>query len=271
VGGVVGIVIEGTVTNSDSTGTVSGDEVVGGVVGHVGGFGEGIVTNCYSMGMVRGKFGIGGVAGNVGAAYVDGPGMVYGGKGVVTHSYSVGTVNGENSVGGVAGYVDNGIITNCYSVGTVSGKNSVGGVAGSIWDNGSVKNCAALNPGVKGNNVATAGRVVGYQGVSTRNAVAEGDDDDDEAVEQKTFEDPPIPSGVILNNVAFFGLTNRYSHTDWPNKSAELRDGANITAVEITTDGTIGGRFKAEDGWTTQNGKLPGLLGSAVNMPSYLK
>ena len=38
----------------------------------------------------------------------------------------------------------------------------------------------------------------------------------------------------------------------------------------ILIDGTLGGRFTHINGWATENGKLPGLFGMAVNMPEYI-
>jgi hypothetical protein len=43
-----------------------------------------------------------------------------------------------------------------------------------------------------------------------------------------------------------------------------------MTLQTIQSDGTLGGRFTAADGWTTQNGKLPGLFGKPVEMPAHL-
>jgi len=47
------------------------------------------------------------------------------------------------------------------------------------------------------------------------------------------------------------------------------RIGADITAVEILNDGTLGGRF-ASPVWTTENGKLPGF-GQARTLPDYIR
>jgi len=44
-----------------------------------------------------------------------------------------------------------------------------------------------------------------------------------------------------------------------------------INIESIHADGTLGKRFTKDNGWTTKNGKLPGLLGNTVNMPKHLR
>jgi hypothetical protein len=61
VGGLVGFNAFGTVSNSYSTGSVTGDEYVGGLVGD--NFPSGIVSNSYSTGSVTGIANVGGLVG----------------------------------------------------------------------------------------------------------------------------------------------------------------------------------------------------------------
>ena len=62
VGGVVGSAKNSTITNCYNTGTVSGEDGVGGVVGNIGGD----INNCYNTGTVSGAGDrVGGVAGGV--------------------------------------------------------------------------------------------------------------------------------------------------------------------------------------------------------------
>jgi hypothetical protein len=143
----------GILTNCYSTGTVSGDENVGGLVGgndgtisicstnanvfacgrygyNVGGlvgYNGGSITTSYSTGTVSvcssnssnfGYYGynVGGLAGSNG--------------GSITTSYSTGPVSGEGSVGGLVGY-NGGSITTSYSACTVSGIGwAIGGLVG---------------------------------------------------------------------------------------------------------------------------------------------
>jgi hypothetical protein len=222
---------------------ITGDLKVGGVTG------AGNVENCYVTGAVTGKVSVGGVAGS---------------GWYLANCYSSCTVSGEYNVGGVVGFVWGRRVTNCYSTGVVSGSKAVGGVVGTVrsyWGSrrapkygkgenrsgyfldGVVENCAALNPSVN-SLCLNAGRVVGR------------------------IEVKPV---TLSNNAAFSGLANVAGNTVWPAIGAEDRDGINITAEDILTDGTFGGRFKAENGWTVEKGKLPGLGGKAVEIPAHLR
>ena len=118
VGGLVGVLINGSITNSYATGSVTGSgNVVGGLVGSNG---WGTITNCYSTGSVTGTSYVGGLVGNNG--------------GTITNSYATGSVTGSgNGVGGLVGYNDNGTITNSYATGSVTGTSYVGGLVGDSY------------------------------------------------------------------------------------------------------------------------------------------
>ena len=132
VGGLVGWNEEGSITMSYSTGTVRGDNSVGGLVGSNGGS----VTTSYSTGTVSGKTRVGGLMGH--------------NYGSITASYSTGTISGIVTISGtgwaVGGLVGqnhrDGSITTSYSTGSVSGNDRVGGLTGknsgtittSFWD-----------------------------------------------------------------------------------------------------------------------------------------
>jgi hypothetical protein len=116
VGGLVGFNYKGTVSNSYSTGNVTGESYfVGGLVGFNY---YGNISNSYSTGNVTGgKHDVGGL---VGKNY----------KGAVSNSYSTGNVTGNKRVGGLVGYTY-GNISNSYSTGNVTGgDNYVGGLIG---------------------------------------------------------------------------------------------------------------------------------------------
>ncbi|MGF7059163.1 S-layer homology domain-containing protein [Brassicibacter mesophilus] len=120
IGGVVGAVdIGGMVQGCYVTGTVSGEDSVGGVAGSVGG----IVENCYSTGSISGtNYSVGGVAGEV-----------YGGT--VQNCYSTCAISGGNDAGGMVGTVDGGIVQGCAALNpTVAATNDVGRVAGYAED-----------------------------------------------------------------------------------------------------------------------------------------
>ena len=99
VGGVVGANDKGTVTACTASGSVSGNEAVGGVVG----WNYGTVTGCYATGDVSGNEDVGGVVGyNTNSS-------------TVTACYHAnGTVSGPaGTTGGVVGY-NNDTVTACY-------------------------------------------------------------------------------------------------------------------------------------------------------------
>jgi hypothetical protein len=117
VGGLVGYNYkEGEVYNSYSTGSVTGNEDVGGLVGQ----NEGKVEDSYSTGSVnKGLSQYGDVVG----------GLVGLNEGIVGESYSTGSVSGDYRVGGLVG-VNYDEVSNCYSTGSVSGDSYVGGLVG---------------------------------------------------------------------------------------------------------------------------------------------
>ena len=227
-----------SVTNCYATGVVSGNDYIGGIAGCAG-FANDVVSNCYATGAVNGRSNVGGVAGYT--------------NGRLTRCYATGTVSGTyGNVGGVAGIVGtDGSVTNCYATGAVSGISSVGGVAGivsgstsSVGTWGEVINCAALNPSItraSGTNTSF-GRVVGYR--SATNA-------------------------KLSNNVAWSGMAAVGGIT-FGAGAVGNQNGADITTAQIKADGTLGGRFTEANGWSTENGKLPGF-GVPVALPAHLE
>jgi hypothetical protein len=144
IGGLVGH-SDGTVGNSYSTGSVNGTEHVGGLVGHNGG----IVNNSYSSGSVIGDSRVGGlvgwnqatlsnsysscsVTGNSSVGGLVGDNWYY--DGTVSNSYSTGSVTGGRWVGGLVGLNYYGSVTYSYSTGSVTGSSQVGGLVGDNMD-----------------------------------------------------------------------------------------------------------------------------------------
>ena len=231
-GGLIGSVLNSSLENCSANVNVMVQDNAGGLAGYAR---DAEILNCSAAGDVSGGDNVGGVAG-----YADCTD--------VKNCYATGNVNGNSNdnnswyAGGVVGYAENANILSCYATGAIFGFGSVGGVAGSIVSVGFVdcvvKDCAALNSSVGGTG-SSVGRVIGYKnGIST-----------------------------ATDNVAWGAMSNSGSA---PFSSAPGLGGTNITATEITGDGTIGGRFTAVGGWTTANGKLPGLFGNTVGMPSWL-
>ena len=172
VGGLVGLNVGGTITNSYATGSVAGSGIrVGGLVGFNNG---GTITNSYATSAVTGSSissnDIGGLIGfNNGGTITDsyatgdvaGSGFSVGGLaganfsgGTITNSYATGFVEGSGiHVGGLVGW-NRGTITNSYATGTVSGfDNTVGGLVGVNLSDGTITNSYATGTASGNNNV----------------------------------------------------------------------------------------------------------------------
>jgi hypothetical protein len=115
-------------TQCYSTGEVSGDKYIGGLIGNNWG---GTVTRCYSAGLTSGNQLVGGLIGL--------------NEGDVTQCYSTGSASGNQLVGGLVGHNSEfgGAILNSYSTGAVYATGDpVGGLVGkndgfvtaSFWD-----------------------------------------------------------------------------------------------------------------------------------------
>jgi len=264
VGGIVGDGNGCVITNCWFTGSVSANNA-GGIVGDGNGC---VITNCWFSGSVTG--------GRVG-------GIMSSGSGKITKCYSEGEINGYERVGGIAGSTtfssDNGgTITNCYSTCTVSGNSFVGGIVGGTvgYASGTVTNCYSTGAVIAENTYVggITGNIEGdyYNLIELNNCVALNPS-------VKFISDKDIYVGRVYgkvvyctptNNAAFEGLLNKDNNTTWNNKGADKKDGADMTAAAILADGTLGGRFTAANGWTIQNGKLPGLFGNTVDMPAHI-
>jgi hypothetical protein len=140
VGGLVGRNESGTLTDCNSTGSVSGTGGVGGLVGHNY---SGTLTSCYATGSVTGTTNLfGGLVGineygELTSCYATGSvtgdysvgGLVGLNEGTLTSCYATGSVIGISGVGGLVGYIYDGTITSCYATGLVTGNYEVGGLA----------------------------------------------------------------------------------------------------------------------------------------------
>jgi hypothetical protein len=197
-------------------------------------------------------------------------GVVGGAGGNVINCYSTGTVKGiGNNVGGVVGLQAGATITGCYSSCTVTGDNKVGGVVGSNEDRGNIKRCYSIGA-VNGSN--EVGGVLGYF-----TGLYDASMDWSAALNPSVKATGNAIGRVVSNNyyyrsentVAFAGIINDGGNTAWE-ENLKL-NGIDITAAEIASDGTLGGRFTEDWGWTVQNGKLPGLFGKTVDIPDHLK
>mgnify|MGYP004564667901 CR=1 FL=1 len=134
IGGIVGD-NRGSVENCTNSGTITGNNRVGGIVGY--GYS---VKNCTNSGTITGEGSVGGIVG-------------YGSS--VENCTNSGTITGESSVGGIVGYGYS--VKNCMNEAVVSADSSVGGIVGD--NRGSVENC--INSGTISGQYKVGG-IVGY-------------------------------------------------------------------------------------------------------------
>ena len=194
----------------------------------------GVVGNVYDGSSITNCYATGVVSGNYRVGGV--AGNVFFGS--ITNCYATSVVSGSGYyVGGVAGNVYGGNIISCYATGTVIGNNDfVGGLAGSVENGSILENCVALNPSISCSYL-NFGRIAGRD-------------------------------SRLSNNVAWDSMLVNGSAVTNSNSSSV--HGTDITKSAIVADGSFGGRFTTKDGWTIENGKLPGF-GTAVTLPEHLK
>jgi hypothetical protein len=134
IGGLVGYIVSGDITNCYCTGYVSGNRYVGGLVGK--NYGS-TVSKCYAATYVVGSTYVGGFTG-------------YSSYGDIAHCYATGDVNAVTEYGGgFVGGTNSGGVANCYARGNVIGGSYLGGLIGYNRSNSStsprptVDNCYA--------------------------------------------------------------------------------------------------------------------------------
>jgi hypothetical protein len=118
VGGVIGVLLGGLITDCYSSGIVKGTgSDIGGIVGYTA---WGGVINCFSSGRVEGTASnVGGIAGQLSTGSQ------------LSNCYSKANVFGANDIGGLSGFVHPlASIDHSYAVGAVAGTGTVGGLAG---------------------------------------------------------------------------------------------------------------------------------------------
>jgi uncharacterized protein (TIGR02145 family) len=203
----------------------------------------------------------------------------------ILRCYTTGTVKTvRNYVGGIVGH-NRGLNTvgdcfsTCYIYSGMPVEGPWGGEAGSAgvvgvgpcvvercWASGDI-DAPLVGNGHSGSIVGTntgGGRIANCAGLSKRNTGSVSPWGYFGRIEGHG-------STQFINNIAFAGMLDRDGTTNWGIAGLNTKNGADITAAEINADGTLGGRFTSENGWTTENGKLPGLFGKTVDMPEHLR
>lgn len=158
VGGLVGEIKSGTtISNSSSSGNISGNDYVGGLIGYSS---SSTISSSYSsINISSDKQDVGGFIGynyqtsieesySTGSVTLTGQsstksgGFVgYNNLGTISLCYSLSSVSSEDTeVGGFVGY-NEGTIEKCYAFASVVGKGTVGGFVGENVNTGSILNC----------------------------------------------------------------------------------------------------------------------------------
>ncbi|MCB1237851.1 MAG: choice-of-anchor D domain-containing protein [Verrucomicrobiae bacterium] len=106
VGGLIGFAARAQITRSFATGSVSGDEDVGGLIGRIIWDSFPVIEECYATGTV---FGTDDVGGFIGEAY----------DATITNCFATGSVISEKDGAGFIGYARDCTITACYAAGLI--------------------------------------------------------------------------------------------------------------------------------------------------------
>ena len=150
-GGLVGVLLRGSINASYATGSVTGHTDVGGLAGWsdgtisasytaatVSGSGNGVGGLAgHSSGPISDSYATGSVTGNSGGA-IGGLAGFGGASGSVSGSYATGSVSGSRNTGGLIGWNHSSIIAS-YATGSVTGSgNSIGGLVGANTNSSSI-------------------------------------------------------------------------------------------------------------------------------------
>jgi filamentous hemagglutinin family protein len=191
-----------TVTNLGVTGTASGHDNIGGLVGNND---SGTISNSYASVQLNGKNYVGGLVGN--------------NNGPVSNSYAAGQVTGTgDNVGGLLGVNGNGnVVSDSYATGAVQfiGGSNAGGLVGSNY--GTINNSYAT--GAVTGSTTNVGGLVGANYGTVNNS----------------FYDSDINGG--LKGVGYDGVTSSpadVAGTVWGMSTAALKIQANFTSATGT-------------------------------------
>jgi len=119
VGGFVGF-SKGNISTCYCTGTISGDQRVGGITGRNW---SNNITACYSTATITANSDAGGIAAN--------------NYGSITNCYNIGAISSYRDAAGLVGE-NYGTIDKCYSIGAVSGDSRSGGLVSYNWSDGGI-------------------------------------------------------------------------------------------------------------------------------------
>jgi hypothetical protein len=135
-GGLIGILFDGTVTDSSASGSVSADSVgdgrAGGLIGRTF---NAVIQRCSATGSAQSNYEVGGLVGLLESTTLE-------------DSYSSGDaseISNGTEMGGLIGRAVNGTITRCYSIGAATGLSNVGGLLGENYSGGTTVSSSYWN------------------------------------------------------------------------------------------------------------------------------
>ena len=255
VGGLVGALnqvggagsVGGSVSNSYATGTVSGSQQVGGLVGYMGGTSgqTSTITSSYATAAVSGSGnGVGGLVGFFGGGTRDT---------AIRKSYAAGTVSGSGKVGGLVGQVDGSntprTISESYATGAVSGSAWVGGLVGYGLD------MAITNTYATGAVQAISGTGSAYGGGLVGMAIRSTID--------QTYASGAVSAdysrGLAGLAVAGSTITNSYWDSDTATTSVSNGGGTGLTTANALQSANYTG-FDFTNTWFMVNGQTRPML-----------
>jgi len=248
VGGLVGANWEGTVSNSYSTGSISGYAYVGGLVGANW---EGTVSNSYSTCRVSGDDDVGGLVGYNNE------------EGTVSDSYSTGSVSGDDDIGGLVGTNWKGTVSDSYSTGSVSGDEDVGGLVG--WNEGTVSNSYSTGSLIGDVNV---GGLVGLNWNTVSNSYSTGNVSGRLSVgglvgwnDMQSIMRNSYATGSVTGNTFVGGLVGRNNGTVTSNSysTGSITGEVNVGGMVGENTGTVSNSYST--GSVTGNTHVGGLVG----------
>ncbi len=234
VGGLVGNIDLGSINNSYSSASVTGDTLVGGLIGMTWDSSI-VVQNSYATGDVTGASFVGGL---VGEAYGD-----------ILNCTANGTIIGVEFVGGLLGALDDNLFDS-YATGAVTGAGqSTGGLVGQSYSTGNINNSYAT-----GDVVSTGtyvGGLVGYGSGTIRNSYSIGN---------VTASDDYIVGGLVgeTDNTV---IENCYATGDVTGKGY-------VGGLIADFDGSINNSYATGDVVSTED-RVGGFIGSCYSGPVY--
>ncbi len=278
VGGLLGFANAATLDNTAATGSVTASgKKAGGLVGYVGFSPNNQIDASHATGTVDGEDYVGGLVGDVRAEHDSG---AY----TIRDSYATGDVTGNRKVGGLVGLTSTAshtLFVDTHALGDVSGTNRVGGLVASLAADGTVKNSYAENNVITG--TTHTGGLVGLAAGNGR--VVDSYSDNDVTGESNTggLVGMLVDSSAVENSTSHSTVQVAAGITDsWANTGGlvgKLDDSsrvANSTATgDVTGSNNTGGLVGyTESGKTVSNSaaegaidgerRVGGLVGSSV-------